>query len=49
MNFKSFLERIQNKVNDSLPGDLRADLKAVQKNNGAVYTGLFLADGGALS
>lgn len=42
MNFKTFLEIIQRKVNESLPGDLRAELKAVQKNNGTVYTGLTL-------
>jgi hypothetical protein len=42
MNFKTFLEIIQRKVNESLPGNLRAELKAVQKNNGTVYTGLTL-------
>ena len=43
MNFKTFLEIVQKQVNESLPGSLRADLRAVQKNNGAVYTGLTLA------
>ena len=43
MNFKMFLEHVQKKVNESLPGNLRADLKAVQKNNGTVLTGLTLA------
>ena len=42
MNFKTFLENIQRTVNESLPGNLRAELKAVQKNNGTVYTGLTL-------
>ena len=43
MNFKSFLEIVQKHVNENLPGGLRADLKAVQKNNGTVFTGLTLA------
>ena len=42
MNFKIFLENVRKKVNQSLPGGLRADLKACQKNNGTVLTGLTL-------
>ena len=42
MNFKTFLECVRKNVNEHLPGGLRADLKAVQKNNGTVLTGLTL-------